>query len=341
MTFDVAHVERFDDALSHLVEDRPDAVILDLNLPDSQGLDTFHRLREANPDVPVVVLTVIADEDTAVEALRLGAQDYLFKTELTGRAMPRIVRYAIERQELRSQLAGVSRELQRLIAHAAHDLRSPVAIVAGVSDMLAEGPEELPDEELDDLVSMLRRQSRRLGDLIGDLMDVARANREIDLTPVAVDDAIRDAIGALPPPSHIQVDPPEDVEVSVAATPSGLQRIITNLLSNAYAYARSQVRVTVTGDDDGLRIAVADDGDGVPDGFIDGLFDDFSRGPNARSREGTGLGLAIVRRLAANFSGSVRYTTSNELGGARFEVTLPPRDGHAATTERQDHPAGR
>lgn len=325
-SFDVDHVERVGDAVERLGDERPDAVILDLNLPDSQGLDTFRRLRDAAPDMPVVILTVVSDEESAVEAVRLGAQDYLYKTELMGRALPRVVRYAIERHVLREQLAGVTRELHALLAHAAHDLRTPVAIVAGVADVLRDDRRRLPDAELDELLTTLRRQSRRLGDLVADLMDVARSNRDVELAAVDVDDVVRSAVETLPPPGHVQLSQSLDGGGRVGATPSGLQRIVTNLLSNAYAYADGRVAVSVRGDADTIAVVVEDDGRGVPDQFVDQLFEDFMRGPNARERDGTGLGLAIVRRLAHNFGGRVDHADSDHLGGARFVVSLPRWD---------------
>jgi signal transduction histidine kinase len=79
--------------LSHV-----DAVLLDLSLPDSQGLGTFARLHEAMPDVPVVVLSGLSDETVAVQAVAAGAQDYLVKGHVDGVTLLRALRYAVERQ---------------------------------------------------------------------------------------------------------------------------------------------------------------------------------------------------------------------------------------------------
>jgi DNA-binding response OmpR family regulator len=95
---DVAHVGTLAGALSAIGETLPDAVLLDLGLPESQGLETFIRVRDAAPSLPVVVLSGLDDEETAVRAVRAGAQDYLVKGEVDGRLVERSVRYAVERR---------------------------------------------------------------------------------------------------------------------------------------------------------------------------------------------------------------------------------------------------
>jgi DNA-binding NarL/FixJ family response regulator len=98
--------ERLSDAMKRLEngEKAFDAVLLDLTLPDSRGLDTFTQAHARAPAVPIVVLSGLDDEETALSAMRAGAQDYLIKGEVTGPLLARAVRYAIERQALLHQL---------------------------------------------------------------------------------------------------------------------------------------------------------------------------------------------------------------------------------------------
>lgn len=83
----------------------PDVVLLDLGLPDSQGLATLRDFVAQVPEIPVVVLTHLADDDVAAEALEQGAQDYLIKGRLQGELLRRILRFAVERHGLISLLA--------------------------------------------------------------------------------------------------------------------------------------------------------------------------------------------------------------------------------------------
>jgi diguanylate cyclase (GGDEF)-like protein len=95
--FALVHAERLADALRLLGEDDIDVILADLGLPDSQGIETFLKLRAEAPGVPAIVLTGRDDEALGIEALREGAQDYLVKRELDGHLLPRALRYVIER----------------------------------------------------------------------------------------------------------------------------------------------------------------------------------------------------------------------------------------------------
>jgi len=106
--YEIVSVSRLDSALQ-LLEDEPfDVVLMDLNLPDSTGLNTLETVESAAADVPVVVITGIDDEETAVRALEKGAQDYLTKGELAGKLLSRSLRYAIERHRLQQELKRMS-----------------------------------------------------------------------------------------------------------------------------------------------------------------------------------------------------------------------------------------
>ena len=116
------HDQKLASALNRLDQERFDVVLLDLSLPDSHGIDTFHKVRKRAPQAPVVMLTGLDDETTAVEAMSQGAQDYLVKGGTDGHALLRSMRYAIERtrrefaeRELRAAHADLqaAREIQQ------------------------------------------------------------------------------------------------------------------------------------------------------------------------------------------------------------------------------------
>jgi diguanylate cyclase (GGDEF)-like protein len=92
--------------LERLVQADIDVILLDLTLPDSQGIDTFHRVHTQAPAVPIIILTGFDDERLALEAVGKGAQDYLVKSQVDGRMLPRVMRYAIERKRAEEALAA-------------------------------------------------------------------------------------------------------------------------------------------------------------------------------------------------------------------------------------------
>lgn len=96
-SFELQHADRLNSGLMILKQGETDLVLLDLSLPESWGINTLLKVREAAPTVPIVVLTGLDDETAAVTAMQEGAQDYLVKGELTGSLLVRSIRYAIER----------------------------------------------------------------------------------------------------------------------------------------------------------------------------------------------------------------------------------------------------
>ncbi|TMA11997.1 MAG: GAF domain-containing protein, partial [Deltaproteobacteria bacterium] len=111
--FELTHVHQLGEALKRLGEERFDTILLDLSLPDGQGMDTITRVREGSPGLPIVVLTGLDDEEVAIKAVRAGAQDYLVKGQVDGSLLARAMRYAIERKRVEKQL---QLQLQRIHA---------------------------------------------------------------------------------------------------------------------------------------------------------------------------------------------------------------------------------
>jgi diguanylate cyclase (GGDEF)-like protein len=101
----INHVSSVEDAIGRIAKDVPACILLDLSLPDAQGLGTLERVRDAHPSVPIVVLTGTDDEAQAVQAVQEGAQDYLIKGQVDGHLLGRAIRYAIERKFAEVQLS--------------------------------------------------------------------------------------------------------------------------------------------------------------------------------------------------------------------------------------------
>jgi PAS domain S-box-containing protein len=114
VSFRLESVSRLSEAFSRLEGGDIDLVLLDLGLPDSHGLQTFHKLRQAAPDIPIVVLTGNMDLETAIAAVREGAQDYLVKGEVSGNLLGRAAQYAVERQRAEKALRESERKLKTL-----------------------------------------------------------------------------------------------------------------------------------------------------------------------------------------------------------------------------------
>jgi diguanylate cyclase (GGDEF)-like protein len=106
--FRLVHSLTLGDALNRLLTEQIDIVLLDLNLPDSQGYDTFQQIQEFQVDVPVILLTATNNEQIALKAIQNGAQDFLVKGEVDAKLLIRAVRYALERHQMQSELRSMS-----------------------------------------------------------------------------------------------------------------------------------------------------------------------------------------------------------------------------------------
>jgi len=119
---ELVHVEQLKTALERLATESFDIVLLDLSLPDADGMETITRTQKEHPELPLVVLTGLDDEATAVKAVRHGAQDYLVKGRGDGHLILRAMRYAVERKRSEEALREANEKLQAVIDTA------PVAI---------------------------------------------------------------------------------------------------------------------------------------------------------------------------------------------------------------------
>lgn len=113
--FQLEHVDRLASALERLNRSAVDVVLLDLGLPDNQGLRTFELTRQAVPDQPIVVISGLDDEAVALQAVRLGAQDYLVKGRIEGHVLARVIRYALERKRAERELAKTQSRFRALV----------------------------------------------------------------------------------------------------------------------------------------------------------------------------------------------------------------------------------
>jgi len=114
--FETACAVSLDDALRQLAAGAPDVVLLDLNLPDSAGEETFRRVRERAPEAPVVVLTSVEDDALSDRLVGAGAQDYLVKAEVRGSIVARTLRHAVERRRAALERERILGDLQRALA---------------------------------------------------------------------------------------------------------------------------------------------------------------------------------------------------------------------------------
>lgn len=212
---------------------------------------------------------------------------------------------------------------RQFIANAAHELRTPLTTVFGLSMTMDAHRQEMNDAQMEDSIKALVRQSTRASTLIDQLLDLARIDSKVDqleIQPVELRRAADASLSAAAPPADRTVRIAIDDGLVALGEPQALERIIVNLLTNAYHHGGHTIELGAHAAGDGVRLVVADDGPGVPLALIPDLFHPFTRAVDPE-RQGSGLGLAIARRLARALGGDIRYDP-NHPHGARFIVSL-------------------
>lgn len=298
-----------------------DVVLLDLNLPDSRGLETVDAVLSTSDDVAVVVLTGLDDERVGVQAVERGAQDFLVKDEVTPTLLGRTIRYAIERQRRERRLRRRNEELALLNRLVRHDIRDDMALVRGWGQTLDDSVGTAQQEYLD---RMLDASSHviELTDTVGEFLDALQNREDLSLQAFALAptlDAELEKARSVYPDATFDVDGTIP-DVSVAATEL-LSSIFRNLLANAIEHNDSEtptVVVSATVDTETVTVAVSDNGPGVPDSRKDAI---FGRTEAGLGDPECGVGLYLVDTLVDLYDGTVRVR-DNDPRGSVFEVTL-------------------
>ncbi|HZR95935.1 MAG TPA: ATP-binding protein [Gaiellaceae bacterium] len=242
---------------------------------------------------------------------------------LVGLALDRVRLFQRE-HEARVELERANEVMTNFIALAAHELRTPMTTIHGFVTTLHHLGERLDPDQRETVRNALLQQTARMAQLIEQLLDLSRLDaRAIEISPERIDvrKQVEEIVStAAPDPSAVEIDVPEDTVAIVDR--SVLERVLTNLVTNAFRYGEPPVRVAAVRTDRHLRLSVEDRGGGVAPEFVPNLFERFTRSEGSRaSATGTGLGLAIARSYARAHGGDLVYEDASP-SGARFNVVL-------------------
>ncbi len=221
--------------------------------------------------------------------------------------------------------AGFARE-RRFVADVSHELRTPLAVIAAESELALRRDRSAP--EYRDAIAAIARETERLGELTAQLLDAARAQiGRRELRNVDVNRLVSDLAARVRPAAEVR-DVRVEVEAKATSQARGdaasLERALTAIAHNAIVHAAGSgaIRLSVTSDDDAVRVAVADDGPGFSCNALAHATERLWRGDTNGAREGTGLGLAIAKAMVESSGGSI-VLSNGERGGALVTLTLP------------------
>jgi two-component system, OmpR family, sensor histidine kinase SenX3 len=242
-------------------------------------------------------------------------------------------RFAVVYVDDESEQARMEATRRDFVANVSHELKTPVGAMGVLAEAILESADD--PEIVRRFGTKVLAESKRLGDMVGELIDLSRlqgAERLPDLTPVDIDMIVAEAISRY----KVAADN-SDIEVATDAA-SGFQVLgnqtllvtaLANLISNAIAYSPhgSKVSISRRRRGDNVEISVTDRGIGIAPDDQERVFERFFRVDKARSRAtgGTGLGLAIVKHVAANHNGSIRLW-SKPGTGSTFTLSIPAEE---------------
>ncbi|MBI2104798.1 MAG: response regulator [Candidatus Omnitrophica bacterium] len=346
--FKLTHVDRLVNGLRHLGEHPVDVVLLDLKLPDSEGIETVVAVRARAPHVPIVVLTASDDTALAVEAVQKGAADYLVKgyVQVYPSLLARAIRYALERRRAEAERARLQRQLSqaqkmetigRFAGGIAHDFKNVLQVILSLAWLIRSHRQD--DRELMANVEELVHAAESGSGLVQQLLafsrqqplepahfDLNEAVREISrLLQQLVGEPVRLQLELLPEPLMVRMDR------------TGLEQILMNLCANARDSMPQGGPLTIrtarrTADEpfldahpglsmgDYVGLSVQDRGQGMDPAVAAHLFEPFFT--TKQLGQGTGLGLAVVYGLVQQHQGCIEVETAPGRG-TTFHLYFP------------------
>jgi signal transduction histidine kinase len=312
---------------------KPALVVVDLKMPGLSGMEVIPRVREISREIVIVVITGYATIDTAVEAMKSGAYDFLPKP-FSPEELRLIVNRGLERRRLalRSRQAEMERELlkRRFVSFVSHQLQTPLVAIHQYLSVLKRL------EETEDAAAKRRewfdrclKRIEELQSLIRDWLTLAKlegqclAQRRVRVDLRQTVDNVLAGNAEIAAANQVTLESRMPEECAVRGDPNCVSVLVDNLVANATRYNQPGGSATVSAETVGeeIELAVSDTGIGIPEEYRALLFDEFFRVEGTQPG-GTGLGLAICRKVVTEMGGSIRV--ESEVGaGSTFRVRLP------------------
>jgi len=322
--------------LEKVKETKPDLILIDLKMPGISGMEVLEKVKEIDPNIIPVVITGYATVESAVEAMKKGAYDFLPKP-FTPEELRIIISRGLERRKLILETESLRKEKklieENFITMVTHQLRSPLVAIQQFFEVILEGMVGEVQEKQKEMITKASNRVDGLLKLINDWLDVARLNggQIVDkLKPLSLKKVIRRLIEDMQPLAQ-----DNDVSLSfgtfsendiVQGDEETLEQVFSNLITNAIGYnkPKGKVIITIKENKDFISTEVQDTGIGIAKEHLPFIFDQFYRVKRGEGQKikGTGLGLSIAKKIVDAHRGSI--LVSSELRkGSSFTVLLP------------------
>jgi signal transduction histidine kinase len=355
--FSVEIAENGEEALKKMEKDNFDLILTDMKMPKMDGLQLISEITKSKPETLMVLLTGHGTIDSALEAMKRGASDYLSKPVNLDEMMVRLRKVLEEKQRFISlkdyaaELERTNQELRRIddiksefVSVASHELRTPLAAIKNAVQLMLQGKTGEINENQAKFLSMADRNINRLTSILNDLLDLSRIESKklnIKFEELDIGSSIEFILSSLKPQAdgksiHLKMEILENLPL-IYGDREKIEQILTNLVGNAIKFTPEKGEISVSAkpfeeEENMVVISIRDSGVGIPQDQLDKVFEKFHQVEDSlhRSTTGTGLGLTITKGLVEAHHGKI--WAASEMGkGAVFSFTL-----HMSKGEKRD-----
>jgi two-component system sensor histidine kinase/response regulator len=322
--------------LEKIKEIKPDLVLVDLKMPGISGMEVLEKIKEIDPNIISVVITGYATVESAVDAMKIGAYDFLPKP-FSPDQLRLIIRRGLERRKLILETESLRQEKklmeENFITMVSHQLRSPLVAIIQYYEVILGGMAGDVPEKQKEIILKTKARLEGLLNLITDWLDVARLDSgQIveSLQPTSVKKIVTKVIEDLKPLTQ-----EENISLELGSCSKNdavqgdadtLEQVFSNLVTNAIRYNRpnGKVIVSIKENADYIGVEVRDTGIGMAKEHLPFIFDQFFRVKRGEGQKikGTGLGLSIAKKIVDAHGGSIQVTSEPDKGST-FTVLLP------------------
>ncbi|MCP4422577.1 MAG: hybrid sensor histidine kinase/response regulator [Chloroflexi bacterium] len=337
MAIHLTHKQRIRTAQQFLKTNLCDLILLDLSLPDSSGLDTFHKVKNSHPTIPVIILSGYANHEFAIQAVQQGAQDYLDKNDLTSKLLLKSIHYGLERHRLLLEIGNRAAELESQnkalndFAHTvAHQIQGLLSQMVGYASLVDAHYQDQLNESAKMAVDQVMQSGYKMNNVITELLFLASMRSEnIQVGKLNNKRIIIEVVKRLRYQirgSKAKISIPDKWPDALGYAP-WIEEVWLNYISNGLKYGGDELnpphlQLGAQNEENGMvRFWVKDNGPGISVMDQKRLFKAHTRATSKKVR-GEGVGLSIVWSIVKKCGGNVGVD-SEEGAGSCFWFTLP------------------
>ncbi len=343
--YSLKNVETLEEGLNALNTTYFDIILLDLGLPDSDGIDTLIEVNKKTPNMPIIVLTGLNNEEIGILAVKMGAQDYLIKREIDSKLLTRSINYSIERKKIEIELQKTqesleekvkertkaleqsNKELKQFAYIASHDLKEPLRMITSFLQLLERRYGDKLDQDANEFIGFAVDGAKRLNEMIDDLLEFSKVTRkEIEYSKVDINKVLKQTKMYL----KIAIeDNNAEINYNILPIIYGDEMLMVllfqNIIGNSIKYRSEKIPkidISATKQSNNYLFAIKDNGIGMSSEHLERIFTIFQRLHTKDKYEGTGIGLAIAQKIVTQHRGKI--WAESELGeGTTFYFTIP------------------